>query len=387
MTDPKNSSIIKSGSGALSRITGSANPIVSRMADDVLRKANENKITQELIQLGGYAFCPQDYKQIIRWAEAFRLDPLDLLKIFEKIGDFQVVNGVILSLRWDLGYLPLPPQEWERDLSIQRLEIKGKYSKETSKGNLHLTDSNLPNLRSLVIRGTGPVSVTVTRLEELESLRCWYSNLSSIDLSEFPNLSCLSLSNRTRLTNISFYYMPNLKHLALNKSVMSCIPLDCFPNLESLRLRRNHDVLNLDLSLVPKLISLSLDDNQLEWIDLQPVPGLRSLRITNNVLTSIDLSAVPLLGELNCSENRLTEINLKPVPNLTELWCSKNQLVELDLSAVTNLDELVCVDNKLTDLNLAAIPKVTRLGYDQHLMPTLDLAQAPLLELVNADWL
>jgi hypothetical protein len=356
------------------------------MADDVLRKANANRISQELIQLGRYSFCPQDHKQIIRWAEAFRLDSLDLLKIFEEIGDFDVVDGIIMSLKWDLRYLPLPPSDWEKNLSIRRLFIRGKYSKETSKGDLYITGANLPSLRSLAIRGTGPVKVTVTRLEELESLQCWKSILSSIDLAEFPSLSSLSLTEKTKLTNIRYCYKPNLKYLQLSDGIISCIPLDFFPNLETLSLNSNH-LLAIDLSFVPRLISLSLDNNQLERIDLQPVAGLRSLSIANNALTNIDLSSVPLLSELNCRENRLTELNLKPVPNLTELWCSKNQLLELDLSTVANLDELICFDNKLTDLTLAAIPRLTRLGYDQHLMPTLDLVQAPLLEQVNASWM
>jgi hypothetical protein len=138
MTDPKERSIVRGGSGALSRPSGSANPLISRMADDVLSNFKDRKITQERIQLGDYSFCQQDHRQIMRWSKIGGIEPLELLSILEDTVceparsdwidciEFKVDSGSIISLAWPSETLNSLPNEWEAGLRIESLGICGK---------------------------------------------------------------------------------------------------------------------------------------------------------------------------------------------------------------------------------------------------------------------
>lgn len=366
MTDSQNSSIIRSGSGALSRIAGSANPIVSRMADDVLRKANENKITQELIQLGVYSFCPQDHKQIIRWAEAFRLDPLDLLKTFEKIGGFQVAEGMVISLQWDLRHLPLPPIDWEENLSIQKLDIRGRFSKEQM-GDLLISGNSLPNLQELTLWGTGPVSVTVTQLPRLEFWRCHSANLASLKLKEFPALALLSM-RRNNLKAFTPCSSRILRSLACNSNNLYEFDTSLFPRLKRLSLSHNQ-LTDIDLSPLPMLEDLSVGNNQLTSINLHHVSRLRSLSVDRNLLATLDLGSTPMLTSLDCSDNCIKELDLSKIPDLVKgiNEYNRDNLLGPSFSCENNpLDSVIVTESQATTL-AHAIPSSAKIVVNTHL--------------------
>jgi len=365
MTDPKTSPIVRSGAGALSRPSGFANPIVSRMADDVLRKANENRISQELIQLGRYSFCPQDHKQIIRWAETFGLDSLDLLKIFEEIGDFDVVDGTIMSLKWDLKQLPLPTADWEDNLSIRKLYIRGRFSKEQT-GNLRITGKSLSNLEDLTLWGTGPISATVTELPRLEHLRCWSSNLSSLRLKEFPALVNLSM-RRNNLKALEPCFSQLLTSFTCNSNNLHKFEPSLFPCLEWLHLNDNQ-LKTIDLSPLPMLEDLSVAGNRLTSVDLRHVPRLRSLSIYRNLLATLDLSATPLVTSLDCSNNCIKELDLSRVPDLLEGFNEDkhDELLGPSFSCENNpLDLVILTESQATTLS-HAIPSSAKVIVNSH---------------------
>ena len=212
MTDQQDGSIIKRESSSLSKEPPLDNTIASRMAGDLLSRVKGAQVAQERIQLGAYSFRPPDYRQIMRWAETFGIDSIDLLDNFEKAEYFEVSDGAILSLRWDLEKLPLPPNDWEDGMSIKCLYIRGKFSKEQRRGHLCITGESMPNLSDLTLWGLGTISVEISRLPKLEWLRCWSCNLQALRLEDFPSLCGLSL-RRNKLRHFEFSFLPDLIHL------------------------------------------------------------------------------------------------------------------------------------------------------------------------------
>ena len=365
MTDQQNGSIIRSESSSLSKAAPLGNPIVSRMAGDLLSRVAGDQVAQERIQLGDYSFRLPDHKQLMEWAETLGLDPIELVKTLERIGRgdrFQVGDGAILSLRWDLKVLPIPPNDWVEGLTIRILEITGAMC--TKRYNLGFTSSNLPHLTDLTILGS-KLTVDIIEIPTLERLWCSGSTLKEFRLGNFPILSSLSLQ-RCKLTELDLrYYAPRLYLLQCRRISL-------------------HD---LDISLFPCLEILSIVDGGLNRIDLEPLPMLKSLCCRGNQLKELDLLPTPHLTQLDCSSNQLKELDLSPAPLLTELDCSSNQLQELDLSSVFNLTELNCLNNQITEIDLKPVPKLIHLGYDKPRIPNLDLTHTPLLEQVNPDWM
>ena len=142
MTDQHDSSIIRSENTSLSKTPALSNPIVSRMAGDVLSRVKSNQVVQERIQLGDYSFRTPDYRQIMKWSQIFNLDPLSLLRLFEETSwepldgsefdpiKFEVHDGSIQNLGWDFGHLPFVPCEWEQGLKIMSIGFRGSSTGE-----------------------------------------------------------------------------------------------------------------------------------------------------------------------------------------------------------------------------------------------------------------
>ena len=337
MTDQQDGSIIRHESSSLSKAAPLGNPLVSRMAGDVLSRVNSIQITQERVQLGDYSFRPPDYRQIMRWAETFGLDPIELLGVFEKSGYLEVADGAILSLRWDLKKLPFPGNDWEYGILITDLYIVGSYSKEQS-GRLCITGENLPNLANLTLRGLNGIAAEISRLPKLEWLSCCNCKLPALTLrlDDFPGLRGLELE-RNELKQSDFSFLPDMLHLWHTENRLTEINLMHFPGLKTLNLRGNQ-IKNLDLSPTPLLTELNCSNNQLKELDLSQTPLLNELDCSNNQLNELDLSSTQLLIELNCSNNQLKELDLEPTSSLASLICSANQIVKLDISQSPRCD-------------------------------------------------
>jgi len=284
---------------ALERIGPGPRDILSRMVSDALALARSKNTALNVarFRIGNYEFCDPDYRQILQWAKALKLEPDEVVQrldgssvntIWHGSFGFVVENGAIISLVLDFNLLPLTVFEWMEGLIIRDLGFKGKP--EVS-----------PQL--------------ALRLSFLNRLYCCRINLTELDLSKVPGLTYLWCSEN-QLTELDLSKVPGLTLL------------QCFRN----------PLTELDLSKVPGLTYLWCSDNQLTELDLSKVPGLTFLQCFRNQLTKLDLSKVPGLTNLCCSGNQLTKLDLSHVLGLTKLYCSENQLSELDIRPLRNLN-------------------------------------------------
>ena len=262
-------------SGVLQRMTASTLQL--------MRQFPPSAALSERFTLGDYAFAEPDYRQLLIWAEALGLRPVELVlrlqqqppyHIFEQTISFKIVDGSIRDLVWDLSALPVADFAWVDGLKIEKLAFRKRCDEDEAVGTTKLAP----------------------RLPLLTELWCGSNQLTEIDLSSVPLLKKLL----------------------------------CWDN----------QLTELNLSSVPELTELDCSGNQLTEIDLSSVPKLTELWCSGNQLTEIDLSSVPLLKTLQCWDNQLTELDLSSVPELTKLWCDENLKNSLDTSFTPFLDVL-----------------------------------------------
>ena len=215
----------------------------------------------DTFKIGEHQFCEPDYRQIMLWANALKMEPLTVVeRLLSGPGradycDSQshFKNRRIIKLRWDMKLLPLGHFEWVDGLVIESIWF---YSADAS--------SAIQIKRSLRLP-----------LPQLRDLICDDMNLICLDLSDCPLLTEL---------------------------YCSC-----------------NELTELGLAAVPLLTDLRCYWNKLAKLDLSSVPRLIKLECQGNKLTELDLASAPQLTDLNCSVNALTMLDVRPSKKLRDL--------------------------------------------------------------------
>lgn len=335
MTEVDRNALIPLPSGALAKVRPGPERILSGMVSDALdlARSQDRSLTLARFQIGIYEFRDADYRQILLWAEALKLEPVVVVQRLEGSFEFNypgsaevsvglaVEDGAIVSMVWNFISSPILDFAWVDGLAI----------------------------RKIVFHGTATVRISLP-LPKLNYLKCSRIGITELDLSNVPALAVLDCSGN----QIIELDLSNVPALAM---------LDCSGN----------QITELDLSNVPALDGLYFRDNQLTHLDLSNVHALAELTCTANQLTELNLSNVPALGWLECSGNRLTALDLSNVPALAVLECSGNQITELDLSNVPALEMLECSDNEFTALDLSHVPMLFRLDCSDNKITELDI--------------
>ncbi|MBO7603418.1 MAG: leucine-rich repeat domain-containing protein [Bacteroidales bacterium] len=207
----------------------------------------------------------------------------------------------------------------------------------------------------------------------LTTLLCHYNNLTSLDVSGYPELTNLQCNNNS-LTSLDVSGNPVLGRLFFRYNQISAIDvsknpvlfyLDCMANL----------LTSLDVSNNPQLSTLDFTQNQVSEIDVSKNPVLSVFHFTSNNITTLDLSHNPELKQLNCSDNPLITLDLSHNPALEVLMCYKIGLTSLDLSGNPILRSISCRENNFTSLNFRYNPKLTSISCPINKLTALDISQ------------
>jgi Leucine-rich repeat (LRR) protein len=343
MTDEENSRwLVTRPSGELCVLPATTNRLVSEMVEVSLA------ITRQaaLFKIGEYEWREPDFRQLLMWAEALKMEPATVINKLVARNDARQApsrfhDGRMLSLTWNLAELPLTNFKCVEGLTIEELRLYEPLAVRIKSAEIPDVSVSLRSLRLLNCRCRIGV-LTLSDMPSLTVLDCDGSGLKKLNLSGVPNLNRLRCSSN-QLRDLDLAQVPNLSELA------------CYQNPLS----------ELDLSNVPNLSELWWGDNQFTKLDLSHVPNLTKLWCARSQLTELDLSHVPNLTELCCHKNQLPKLDLSHVPNLSKLWCFGNQLTELDLTHVPNLTNLWCHGDQLTQLDIRPCQKLSWLSYGE----------------------
>ncbi|MEA3643733.1 MAG: leucine-rich repeat domain-containing protein [Lamprobacter sp.] len=421
--DDKKALVPRPGS-EIARPSNRRNPVISRMSRDLLARAQAQQLHAARFRIGDYELREPDYRQILKWAKTLNTSPDAILKTLsehpvlppqEFVDDnepieLSVVDGAIVSLPWDFGYLPYIPNKWEAGLCICTLAFEGSVYLSNLGTEIKPI---LPKLKRLVWYLADAETIDLAGVPNLTVLKCSFipgcdvdsSPINELNLSLVPKLTELDCRYRD-LAELDLSPVPKLKKLDCSENELTKLDLSPVPELIKLDCSFNNKITELDLSQIPKLKQLDCRCTQIEeldltlvshltvlccsftyldlkavpelaelccWsaslttLDLSSVPGLTELEFFQTQLAALDLSPVPRLVNLICWHGKLTELDLSPVTKLKQLNCSWNQLANLDLSPATGLQKLDCRGNHLTELNLSPVPGLAELRCDSHL--------------------
>ncbi len=344
------------------------------------------------------------------------------------------------------GYVPDVAEVSYMDVnSIDTLDVSGQ-NLTSLKGIEYFI-----SLKKLYCYNNSLESLDVSKNTELEWLICYSNYLTSLDLSNNPNLkslscggdgyrydnegnliafssldisNCISLENlnisNSLLTSLDLSNLPNLKYLyysGLGKNAPGLEELDLSgcTSLESVVVNSCPLLTSLDLSNLTSLKQLRCGNNyQVDYSG--NVFGLEELKIDNctsleyvsvggcPLITSLDLSNLTSLKQLSCSSNFQMDYNSGNVFGLEELKidnCTSLEYVSvgrcplitsLDFSNLSSLKYLSCQYNRnehngdvfgLKDLKMDNCPALETLYCNGNLITVLDVTDMPVLKDLN----
>ncbi len=363
MPEDNHISLIIPPSSGLSHVRQQGGRILSEMVSQA--KAEARKVAarsksieqQNRFKLGEHEFCEPDYQQILQWAQALKMEPLEVVRRlifkFAKLdaADTDYKNGRIIGLGWDFFKLPLRSFWLNDDVIVEDLRLSGLQG---SNWISRLSSSTLIRLNCSNNHFT---ALDLSHFPRLNMLDCCYNSLDELDLSHLSQLTELDC-DRNNLTKLDLSRVTHLTELKCYGNQLTELDLSHVPHLTELNCGGNR-LTELDLSGVPQITKIICGQNPLTELDLSHVHGLKELDCQSSALTELNLSHVPRLAQLGCMENQLDELDLSHVPHLIELNCGGNRLTELNLSHAAHLKRLSCPDNRLTELDLSHSPRLT----------------------------
>ena len=204
----------------------------------------------------------------------------------------------------------------------------------------------------------------------LKYLDCYYNSLTSLPI--LPNSLETLYCNRNRLTSLPA--LPaSLKYLDCGYNQLKSLYLGGCASLEELDCPGNR-LTSLNLTGLTALRWLNCSDNLLTSLDMTVCPSLGGADCWGNLLKSLKVNGLSNLGYLDCSYNLLTSVNLAGCTSLCNLYCSNNLISALDLSGCTALSGLYCQTNLLTDLTVSGFDSLREIYCYENLLTVLDLS-------------
>lgn len=201
------------------------------------------------------------------------------------------------------------------------------------------------------------------QIENLEGIQ-FFTNLISLDFSNnlitsfdasiYPNLDYLRAYGNN-LSTVSLNNLNNLTYLNLRTNNLTNINLNSLSNLDMLFLGHNN-LLNVDLSSLLNLTVFECGDCGLTEIDFQQNSILDEIAIMDNSISTLNFSDLPLLRILFMDNNNFTELDLTEASNILWVECSYNAIETLNVNGLTNLEIIKINDNNLTEIDCSNSP-------------------------------
>lgn len=198
-----------------------------------------------------------------------------------------------------------------------------------------------------------------------------HNELQSLDLTNFPNLAAIYLSDNPFTAESPLKIGPNkpkltILDISITEYIDQSFNLSDYPALASFDGYHCLSLHNVDPSGCPGLLRLTLDVTPVKSLDVSHNPNLLILNISDTGISEIDLSNNTYLTELYCSHEsgslnkdvKLKSLDLTHNSELVYLFCSNNELTQLDISHCPKLVNIYASNNYLTSFNPSNNPNL-----------------------------
>lgn len=199
-----------------------------------------------------------------------------------------------------------------------------------------------------ILKPMGIVSIQgIEAFPNLQKIRIFYNQISSVDLSKNPNLTYVSLSDN-KLTSIDVSSLSKLEYFAAGDNFISTFDVSRNPNLIELDFGNTENkpgygttlgVTSIDITHNPNLQRLYMQNNRLTSLNLSGNPILKEIWVHDNKIESIDCSNNPILGWFAIWNNNLRYLNITiPSIFIDRIYSYNNpNLLEIKVQSVQKL--------------------------------------------------
>lgn len=231
------------------------NRILDEMVEETLALGRDEAVARTArFRIGNYAWCEPDYRQILLWAEALKIEPITVTeKLIAGKSLSKIADGRILSLWWDLVELPLSDFRFIKGITIEFLILRYFNSPEEQLVGSILDPVRYPMRHSPVSPNEGLREITLFR-PSFRILSCVYCGIQVLTVSGSHELTKLQCAFN-KMKKLALFDVPSL-------SSLSC---------------HNNQLAELDLSHVPNLTWLSCRKNRITELDIRPLLSLQKL--------------------------------------------------------------------------------------------------------------
>ena len=227
---------------------------------------------------------------------------------------------------------------------------------------------------------------------QLTALYCPNIGITTLNLSEFPNLEYLDCSTN-QITSLNANQCPNLRVLVCGENKFNTLDVSNCANLQTLDCKREKSgytgISTLTLTGCNNLQALNCRGNGMSELDLSGCTNLQLLDCKYNCISELDLSGHTNLRTVNCGENYIySELVLSGLSNLETLICTGNYDYILYLEGCTNLQRLECGESGLYAIeNLSDCKNLKTLICNEcSIDGTLDLSGFTNLQTLDCRW-
>ena len=215
----------------------------------------------------------------------------------------------------------------------------------------YLSDDEIGSLLDLAVGYNLPEGQSIDSLKGIEN----FKNLQELSLSGV-NIESLDLSEFKNLTALSIHDTP-LKQLVLSKDVLRTLYIS------------NSPLKSLDVSGSANLRELTCEQAELEMLNISDCIHLERLFLRDNRIKSLDLSNFKFLSYVDCQGNEMESLITTGCDSLETLFCENNNLTELEVNHLKNLKTLGVAFNPLTVLDVSKLEGLKLhygMGYDEY---------------------
>jgi Leucine-rich repeat (LRR) protein len=242
--------------------------------------------------------------------------------------------------------------------------------------------SGLHQLKTLNVSHCGLYSLTLTDLDQLETLDCSENEiLTTINYSGLTSLKNLNFA-KCRMTGFDAGNLPAIENINGSENLLAYLTVAPSNNITDLKCSRN-PYLVVNFSTMPNLKTLEFNQSSLTAIDVSALTQLERLDCSLNNIPALGLSNLAALKYLNCNQNNLTALDLGNSTNLEEIHCSRNNIVGLDCSNLSILKYLDCSENDLTSLNINGAIQLETVDCNSNLLTAFETSNLTTLKDLN----
>ena len=143
MEDTASFSLVPSPLGGVEKVKPGTKRILSGMVAEVVKlaKREQNNVALRKFRIGAFEWCEPDYRQILVWAEALKIEPERIVQsIFDERSLYMeddgqqrllfpfweglpYADGRLLQINWDFDLLPLCKFDWLEGLRITHIRF------------------------------------------------------------------------------------------------------------------------------------------------------------------------------------------------------------------------------------------------------------------------